>query len=316
MTYIKINTQSADSAINDLATLEMNYRNYNETLKEIQNALKRDNAAYVEPVCNKIGDINEIIINNAAKMERLEDALRYTVSAYVEIERKNAGLVSEIPDSVQDTGKNGEEKKSIIQRFWEWLKDFFGWSEKSVDVDKEQEKTQDLAMQSEIFVLLDKDDYKEETWKNATIEERKDILRKYLKEIARIFGITISEDVTFLSLGGSTRGQYSNNGKKISINEDYLSRSDSYQIMYTMIHEMRHAYQYAVVENPGQYNVSKETIKQWADNQKNYKRYDKNVEGSYEEYVSQPIEYDAKNFAKQYTDIQNAKPKYKGSWGQ
>ena len=220
MTYIKINTQSADSAINDLATLEMNYRNYNETLKEIQNALKRDNAAYVEPVCNKIGDINEIIINNAAKMERLEDALRYTVSAYVEIERKNAGLVSEIPDSVQDTGKNGEEKKSIIQRFWEWLKDFFGWSEKSVDVDKEQEKTQDLAMQSEIFALLDKDDYKEETWKNATIEERKDILRKYLKEIARIFGITISEDVTFLSLGGSTRGQYSNNGKKISINED------------------------------------------------------------------------------------------------
>jgi hypothetical protein len=100
----------------------------------------------------------------------------------------------------------------------------------------------------------------------------------------------------------------------IRINEDYLSRPDGYQIMQTMIHEMRHAYQHAAVRDPDSYTVSAETIKAWEENLKpgNYKSTSNGY--SYTEYVSQPVEWDAKNMAKQYSDVSGADPEYRGSW--
>ena len=34
----------------------------------------------------------------------------------------------------------------------------------------------------------------------------------------------------------------------------------------------------------------------------------------YKRYVSQPVEWDAKNFAKQTNDVRNADSTYRGSW--
>ena len=78
-----------------------------------------------------------------------------------------------------------------------------------------------------------------------------------------------------------------------------------------MIHEMRHAYQHAVVDNPDQYKVSAETRQEWADNFNDYKNAKKY---GYKTYVEQPIEYDAKRFAGQYNDIKGYTPTYGGTW--
>ncbi len=177
------------------------------------------------------------------------------------------------------------------------------------------EKKNDLYMQDQIFDLLDTEEYNKQTWIKATEQERQEILISFYKKLKEIYGVDVAENVVFsTTLGNSTRGQYSHSSKTVTINQKYLSKADSYQIMYTMIHEMRHAYQHAAVDNPDKYKVSEETIRQWENNIKpgNYKSTSNGY--TYSEYVSQPIEYDAKNFAKQSSDLDNANPEYKGSW--
>jgi hypothetical protein len=82
--------------------------------------------------------------------------------------------------------------------------------------------------------------------------------------------------------------------------------------MQTMIHEMRHAYQHRATENQRNAVVSQKTIDSWADNFANYKSMKNGY--SFEEYLSQSVEWDAKNFAKQLTDIVGIQPMYAGSW--
>ena len=103
---------------------------------------------------------------------------------------------------------------------------------------------------------------------------------------------------------------------KIKINEYLLSIPSSYQCMQTLVHEMRHAYQWSAISNPGNKLVSEETIAAWADNNQpgNYK--DPNKEGvAPEEYYSQPVEWDAKNFAMQLNELAGIMPVHEGSWG-
>ena len=82
--------------------------------------------------------------------------------------------------------------------------------------------------------------------------------------------------------------------------------------MQTLIHEMRHAYQYSAMDHPESFKVSKETLTQWKNNFNNYRDADT---FGYNSYVTQPIEYDAKNFARQYSDVDGYKADYGGSWG-
>ena len=177
------------------------------------------------------------------------------------------------------------------------------------------EKKNDLYMQDQIFDLLDTEEYNKQTWLKASEKEKRQILISLYKKLIKIYGVDTAENLVFSKdLDDTTRGQYSHSTKTVTINQKYLSKADSYQVVYTMIHEMRHAYQHAAVDNPEKYKVSEETIRQWKHNQipRNYKSTKKGY--TYPEYVSQPIEYDAKNFAKQSSDLSGANPEYKGSW--
>ena len=84
-------------------------------------------------------------------------------------------------------------------------------------------------------------------------------------------------------------------------------------ILKTLIHELRHAYQNAAIDNPYLYVVSDETWNEWKNNYKvnNY------INGGSNGYREQPIEWDAINFARQKKYI-NAVDKqlitYEGSW--
>ena len=172
----------------------------------------------------------------------------------------------------------------------------------------------ELYLQSEIENILEKDRYSQSTWKNASVEERKEILNEYLQEVAAVMGLQIGEinyTYTEASNGTYNMGSYSPSTNMISINEWVLENGgknniqDSYNLMYTIAHEMRHAYQHAACSNPEQFVVTEETIQSWQESIDNYRsqrgfmQEGMNAEEAYNAYRNQTIERDARWFAGQ-----------------
>nr|WP_325214186.1 hypothetical protein [uncultured Oscillibacter sp.] len=319
MAEFKIHIDRADAAAEVLNVLEKELRAYPNQISASMKSLKTNKTVAFVPVYRRLGAISEDVLSEAAKMDSLENALRHIVSLYTSTEKQNMKLSdsagANTPHFSNDT--DDSKQKNIFQLFWEWIKSLFNWAEPPeatpVEVTRQQEKEHDLYMQNEIFSLLNTPAYSKSTWSKASVDERKVILKNYLADLAKIYGVSVSSEINFYDGKNSTRGTYSHSKRLVSINENYLTRADSYQIMQTVIHEMRHAYQHSAVDDPDSYEVSAETIRQWKENFSNY-RSTGDGKTTYEEYVSQPVEYDAKNFAKQYTDLSQAKPQYTGSW--
>lgn len=269
-----------------------------------------------DQLIRRLNEIETNILEEAVKMSNLSKALIYIADTYDRFENRiidnSNGKVSTINKILEKVHNSLINVLKVLNLDDDYYRYIIGTEE--FDREKAQEKMMDLYLQRTINNLLKEDRFSEDTWNNATPDERKKILMEFMAEINAIMGTSVyTMEFDDKLRGTGTRGQYYNSGKKVVINPDYLdgNRADSYMIMRTMIHEMRHAYQHAAVENPDQFLVSKETRDKWADNFKDYK--DADTYG-YEEYVTQPIEYDAKNFAEQYGDIAGYTPKYGGSW--
>ena len=69
--------------------------------------------------------------------------------------------------------------------------------------------------------------------------------------------------------------------------------SDCKDLMNTLLHESRHAFQHRCVKHPESCDVSPKVIEEWKDNQKHYIR----PEDDFVAYENQPIEKDANEFA-------------------
>lgn len=83
-------------------------------------------------------------------------------------------------------------------------------------------------------------------------------------------------------------------GRQIRVNQDHLASPDSFwQILDTLIHEDRHAYQHWSLITPG-FHTDPDQVRAWADNWNNYLDP---KEVSFRRYRSQPIENDAFWFA-------------------
>jgi len=250
------------------------------------------------------------ILSEAVQAENLAKALEYIGERYVQCEK----------DIIN--GKPGL-KKILKDLFVELIKllgldeDYYhckmGYEE--FDADRTQEKLMDHYMSDACQNLLNEDRYSEKRWNNASPDERKAMLNSFILEINEIMGTDVDKTVNYADLDSSTRGYYDPDANSVTINTDYLATSmaDSYMIMRTMIHEMRHCYQHQAVENPEKFMVSKETLKKWEENFKPGKYKNAQKDG-YEAYVTQPIEWDAKNFAKQKNDVKGYTPEYAGSW--
>ena len=170
----------------------------------------------------------------------------------------------------------------------------------------------DKTLQTRAHSLLQTEKYSQNNWRNLSVVERKDVLRNLLIDMNSILGTDVSTDIDFFYEQSGSRGAYSSSSNSVKINEYILSKDTSYQLTQTIIHEMRHAYQHHSVRNNRDVLVSSQTIKAWEDNFNNYKS--PSLGNTFEEYLSQPVEWDAKNFAKQFTDIMGVNPEYEGSW--
>lgn len=149
-------------------------------------------------------------------------------------------------------------------------------------------------------VFFNMPELKYENWMELDIDEKVTVLNKLEQQVAEIELrdplVVIAED-----LGGMTRGNFT--GTELHMSENLL-RDDSYdgyrQSLKTFLHEGRHAYQYYnVFEKKVEENA--ELVESWNINIKELK-YDNGQrlifkERGFYEYLSQPIEVDARVFS-------------------
>lgn len=269
--------------------------------------------------------IDRAILDKALAMHSLAGALEKISAYYLNTEKdiastgiQNAGS-TQLTDDVS-AGTIAEDIADTIESIWKSIRaSLVSWgiikAEKQVRkpgeaVTQAQQKEMDLYMQNQIEKLLKQKRYSEKTWNDASLQERQDILNEYLQDVASIMGLEIGP-INFDRIipNGSTyaMGAYSNSQKEIIINTWVMEDNvpDSYRLMSTIVHEMRHAYQHAVCENPEQFVVTEETIQSWQDSIINYKdTEDFMSEGmseseAYEAYRDQSVEVDARWFAGQ-----------------
>jgi hypothetical protein len=175
------------------------------------------------------------------------------------------------------------------------------------------EQIYDHEMQDEIFAILAEDRFSHVNWDAASQSDKQQLLGHLFTEVNRIMGTNVDPNINYVNLGSTARGTYNSGSNQLTINTDYFSNTDSYMLLRTVVHEVRHAYQHESVVNPSAHPVSQETRAHWENNflPGNYRTTQND---GYESYVTQPVEFDAKSFAGQIQDIVGYTPDYAGSW--
>lgn len=185
------------------------------------------------------------------------------------------------------------------------------YESKSIEYLRVQEAPQDYEQISRISELMaSTDEFKSQNWEILSLTERIDVLNNLEKDVAKIEcrpscpirvedmgSITIYEDSVYGYLGG-----YSPVSKDISINKDLVASNNPValrEILDTVIHEGRHAYQ--------DYNVNEievhprhSEVTSWAETMEGGKwgyYGDSSTLIGQRLYEQQSVEIDARNFA-------------------
>lgn len=326
MSKFYVDPQKINTDADNMNRIQGSVRDIGEAVKSISLHLSM-NSASAEVIKRKLNDIHNNILEEAVKMGTLQGALMRTAQLYTQTENAiidNVGLggfndaANRARQNIDNVIEEAKEKgRSFLQKMRDLLVEIKIIPAKKQtripgeEVTKHQEKEMDLYMQQEIAKINEK--YTRERWNNASVDERKQMLNDYIKEIAAIMGIDItSVDFTYSEPSGTTVnfGTFHPDYKSISINEWVIENGDangwdSFGLVSTVVHEMRHAYQHEVVNNPDKYVVTDETREAWEKSIAEYKSkrgfmaegYGENE--AYKKYRDQTIEKDARKFAKQ-----------------
>lgn len=138
--------------------------------------------------------------------------------------------------------------------------------------------------------------FQHDNWETLDIDERQDAIKDLVKCIANLLGIPDVPDVVFLDDGDNSCGFYSERGNYIGINENYLD--DANELIDTIAHETRHAYQHYRAELS---ETPQDEIYRF--NFEHYIAPEYDSEGycvNYFDYYDQYIEAEARAFAKQF----------------
>lgn len=236
-----VNTTNVNNCANDI-------RGYGDRIKDLQDSVRsirtgmRHKLSARGQIESTLRGIEDRMLDEAALMSSLEQALAHIAEAYRRTER---GLVTE-----------GIRRSAGGQA-----------------VTEQQQAMMDQYMQAAIGDILQEDQFSQEAWENASIEERKEILNSLLDRMEKEMGISL-EDIQFRSgedLGYNGAYNYADN--YIALNEAILNSGDPNGAMTTLMHEARHAYQHAACENPEQFLVAEGTIQDWQDSFDHYRDY-------------------------------------------
>ena len=311
----KINT---DQVRNQMPAISAQASEIREIAKQIQSCKNQMgvNTGSATMLKWQIDSLYSRAVELATQMDTLKEALESIVQLYIDCEE---GLLGHLDGEssvksikIEESDETGTDKRGWWRKFIDWVFD------RDVDTaythtTAEQEAAADARMQQQIQALCETDRFSEETWAAASGEERRKILQEYMRKLTEIMGIKINTKIDFSSRppsgGYITNGSYTHATKSVYINGyiiDNYSAERSYELMTTMVHELRHAYQHAAVDNPTKYQVSQETIDIWSDSFDNYRGSDRimredgvSKEEAYQRYRDQAVEVDARAFAGQ-----------------
>ena len=105
-------------------------------------------------------------------------------------------------------------------------------SENEFDFDIKPDETTQTALEK----------FKPNNWEQLDTDEKHDAIKELVKCISDLQGLPDVPEVEFLDDGDNSCGFYSERGNYIGINENYLE--DANEIVDTIAHETRHAYQH------------------------------------------------------------------------
>lgn len=126
----------------------------------------------------------------------------------------------------------------------------------------------------------------------ASLDLREGYMQDFHDNFSEFSGY--SDNLNFRTdLGYYELGAFNPETKQIDLNARLLENADPREVMTTVMHESRHAFQDFAINHPELVTVSPQTIAEWKYNFDNYIR----PEFDFEAYVSQPVEADAEDFA-------------------
>ena len=145
---------------------------------------------------------------------------------------------------------------------------------------------------SAVQKFIEADEHRHPPYEEANVEQRAEYLKEFHEQFNEKTGYT--NNLHFRQrMDPENMGAFNPETKQIDLNADLLKDSDAEQVMETIMHESRHAYQDFAVNHPEQVSVDTATIKTW---EYNFAHYIK-PEFDFEAYVNQPVEADANDFS-------------------
>lgn len=249
-----------------------------------------------------IESVRKQILYEASLVECFQHAAEYVISRYASCENQILEKLESAEKEAERVLDRGTDKRGISEQL---IDRFLGENKTAAytATTEEQRMTADRELQLKIAHIMNTEHFSKEVWKLASVEERKNILQDYMQDISQVLGIHVKKDISFFEKepvnGILTNGYYNLGQNRIYINEYVINTyppGDSYYLMTTILHELRHAYQNQAMENPTDFQVDQETLDQWEENVRNYQ--ESQTEG-FREYQKQPVEADARVFAGQ-----------------
>lgn len=318
MATYKIDSARTANAVPQLSSLGQELHNLKSQVGTVRTSLAL-NIHATATLKGKIRLVESSILDLAANMNTLSEALDTIINYYISTENNilsRTGYCSGAAVSDANDSSDNNWFQQFFKQLQEWLIALGIIPDKhTIEITKAQERAHDVYMRRQIDDVLRRNRFSENTWRNSSVEERKAILNEYLQEVAAIMGLSIGQ-INFTYTQGRTvngvtyynMGSYNDALNRVSINEWVLESTtiDSYALMSTIVHEMRHAYQHAACENPENFNVSRETIEQWQESFDLYRSsneymrdYGMTQQQAHQAYRDQAVERDARAFAGQ-----------------
>lgn len=308
MAEYKISTEKVIETSQEIMEISARLKRLSGELENarLNGGLKNTSGAQIEVLIKKT---LENVSNEAVKMDSLGDALQFIAEKYRTTEKDIVNMkLDSFSDKVSSTeySSSGTDKRNWWEKFVDWI--FQKEPDDYEATSDEQEKAADEAMKKDLWNVLQDEKYSEETWNNASIEERKQILQDYMDEVIEIYDlqdvkpkIVWDSNATYTEQS-ITWGYYTHGRHTVTLNEQALADDvgnwNSYELQQTVAHELRHAYQHEAIDHPTDYMVSQETIDKWEENFDNYI----SSGTDYRKYRNQPVEVDARDFEVTRTD--------------
>lgn len=312
MSHIKVHRSGLRSDLSRMEEVKSRLCSVENGIRDVDVNMDSRSEAF-DKMRRRIADIQGDLQEQIRKFAAMEDGLERALEYYFTCEARIAGGVSGGSEmSSAGTGGDGQTTDSAVAIgvgisavgagvwLWNWINESapdWGWG----DSDRAREVRQDKAMAQAIKSVLKQERYTKKYWKKADYNERVEILTELFHTLNDILGIDVQaihieplESEPGYILNGML-SRYSDGHMEMFLNREWVEKDSGYdQIMETLCHEMRHGYQYSVVEHPERYIVSEETVNAWRDNFNDYKTTE---EDGYDAYRQQSVEADARKFA-------------------